>query len=106
MLVDICCLLETTFSGKSARIISEKAAQYKLLWIGNRKGSVGIFLAKKWVDKVVNISRVSDRTIVNKVFVQEIIFSLIYAPQCGLYYSQKDDFYDSLINVVRKLGEK
>ena len=49
--------------------------------------------------------------IVNKVFVQEIIFSLIsdltvYAPQYGLYYSQKDDFYDSFIHAVRKLGEK
>ena len=49
--------------------------------------------------------------IVNQVFVQRIIISLIsdltvYAPQCGLDYSQKDDFYGSLINVVRKLGEK
>ena len=93
------------------RIISEKTAQYKLLWIGNGKGSVGIFLAEKWVDKVINISRISDRMIVNKVFAQKIIISLIsdltvYAPQCGLDYSQKDDFYDSLINVVRKLGEK
>ena len=93
------------------RIISDKAAQYKLLWIGNGKGSVGVFLAKKWVDKVINISRVSDRMIVNKVFAQKIIISLIsdltvYAPQCGLDYSQKDDFYGSLINVVRKLGEK
>ena len=77
MLVDICCLLETTLRGESVRIISEKAAQYKLLWIGNGKCSVGIFLAKKWVDKVINISRVSDRMIVNKVFVQGIIFSLI-----------------------------
>ena len=51
------------------RIISEKAAQYKLLWIGNGKGSVEIFLAKKWVDKVINISRISDRMIVNKIFV-------------------------------------
>ena len=51
------------------RIISEAAAQYELLWIGNGKGSVGIFLAKKWVDKVINISRVSDRMIVNKVLV-------------------------------------
>ena len=93
--------------------VSGKSAQYKLLWIGNGKGlgGVGIFLTQKWVDKVINISRVSDRMIVNKVFVQRIIFSLIsdlkvYAPQCGLYYSQKDDFFDSLINVVRKLGEK
>ena len=51
------------------RIISQKAAQCKLLWIRNEKGSVGIFLAKKWVDKVINISRVSDRMIVNKVLV-------------------------------------
>ena len=29
--VDICCLLETRFRGKSVKIISEKAAQYKLL---------------------------------------------------------------------------
>ena len=51
------------------RIISEKAAQYKLLWIGNGKGSVEIFLTKKWVDKVINISRVIDRMIVHNVFV-------------------------------------
>ena len=51
------------------RIISEKAAQHKLLWIGNGKGSVEIFLAKKWVDKVINKSRISDRMIVNKIFV-------------------------------------
>ena len=42
------------------RIITEKAAQYNLLWIGNGKGLIGSFLAKKWVDKVINISRVSD----------------------------------------------
>ena len=30
----------------------------------------------------------------------------VYAPQCGLDNSQKEDFFDSLINVVLKLGEK
>ena len=68
-------------------------------------------MAKKWVDKVTNVSRVSDKMIVNKVLVQRIIISLIsdltvYVPQYGLDDSQKDDFYDSLINVVKKLGEK
>ena len=48
-------------------------------------------MEKKWVDKAINISRVS---IVNKVFVQRIIISLIsdltvYAAQCGLDDSQK-----------------
>ena len=33
MLVDVCCSLETTFTGESVRIIGEKAAHYKLLWI-------------------------------------------------------------------------
>ena len=71
------------------RIISQKAAQCKLLWIRNEKGSVGIFLVKKWVDKVINISTGSDRMIANKIFVQRIIISLIYdlmvyTPQCGL----------------------
>ena len=74
MLVDICCLLETTLRGESMRIISEKAAQYKLLWIGNGKYSVGIFLAKKFVDKVINISRVSDRMIVNKYLFKGLFF--------------------------------
>ena len=37
------------------KIISGKAAQYKLLWIANEKGlgGVGIFLAKKCVDKLL-----------------------------------------------------
>ena len=75
--VDICCLLETRLRGKSMRIISGKTAQYKLLWIGNEKGlgEVGIFLAKKWADKVINISRVSDRMIVNlRYFFKGLLF--------------------------------
>ena len=49
------------------RIISGKTAQYKLLWIGNEKslGEVRIFLAKKWVDKVIYVSRVSETMIIN-----------------------------------------
>ena len=46
--------------------------------------------------------------IVFKVLFQGIIISLIsaYPIQCGLDDRQKDEFYDCLINVVRKLGEK
>ena len=69
-------------------------------------------MAKKWVDKVIiNISRVSDRMIVNKVFVQRIIISLIsdltvYAAQCSLDDSQKDGSYGILINAVRTFKKK
>ena len=65
-------------------------------------------MEKKWVDKVINISRVS---IVNKVFVQRIIISLItdltvYAAQCSLDDSQKDGSYGILINAVRTFKKK
>ena len=68
-------------------------------------------MAKKLIDKVNDIDGVIDRIIVIKVLVKRIIVSLIsnltvYSPQCGLDDSQKGDFYDSLINFVRKLGEK
>ena len=84
--------------------------QYNLLWIGNEKdiGKVGIFLAKRYIDKVIDVRRVRDRMIVTKVLVQGIIISKIsvYVPQYGLDDSMKDDFYDSLANIVRKLGEE
>ena len=46
--------------------------------------------------------------VVIKVLVQRINISMIsvYAPQCDLDDSQKDDFYDSLIIVNKQLGEK
>ena len=73
--VDIYCIQETRFKGRSVRMISGKAAEYKLFWIvnGNGLGEVEIFLAKKWVDTVIDISRVSDRMIAIKVSVQGII---------------------------------
>ena len=77
-------------------MISEKAAEYQLFWMRKEKGlcRVGVFLVKKWVDKVIDISRVSDRMIDINVLFQGTIISVIstYAPQCGLDNSKKDDF--------------
>lgn len=63
------------------------------------------------IDKVNDIGGVINRIIVIKVLIKRIIISLIsnltvYPPQCSLDDSQKEDFYDSLTNVVWKLGEK
>ena len=68
---------------------------------------VGISLDKKWVDKINDISR-KDRMIAIMILVQGTIFSFIsvYALQGCLGNKQKADFYDSLINVVRNVGEK
>ena len=37
--VDVCCVQDTKFRGKWVRMISGKAAEYKLFWIGNDNGS-------------------------------------------------------------------
>ena len=91
-------------------MIAGKATKYKLFWIGSDSGfgGVGILLAEKWIDKVIDVNRVNDRIILIKLMVQESILSVIsvYAPQCGLDDVQKDRFYDSLINIAGKLGEK
>ena len=83
--VGICSVQENKFRGKSVRMISGKAAEYKLLWIGNEKGlgGVGIFLVKKWFDKIIYISSVSYK---NGYWFQKIVISMIsvYAPQCSL----------------------
>ena len=38
VVVHIRCVQETRFRGKSVRIVSGKAEEHKLFWIGNEKG--------------------------------------------------------------------
>ena len=62
-------------------------------------------MATKWIDKVIDISMVSDRAINIVMLIQGIIISVIsaYPQQCGLDDSQKYDFYDTLKLEGRKL---
>ena len=65
----------------------------------NKNGldGVGILLAEKWVDKDIDMIRVSDGMIVIKWLVQGIIISVIsvYTPKCDLNNCLKDHFYDN-----------
>ena len=65
-------------------------------------------MANKWVDKIIDISRVTDRMVAIKVLAQGIISSVIsvFAPHCSLDDSREDGFYDSFISVVKRLREK
>ena len=92
--------------GHSLRVISGKAAEYKQFRIGNEKGlgGIGIFLTKKWVDKVTNISSVSDRMIVINILVQGNIS--VYATQLGLDDSQTDFYMIALSLLLERLGRR
>ena len=95
--------------GTSARTITGKASQYKLLWVGNNSGygGVGIFLAQKWVEKVIEVKRVSDRLMMIKLLVDKRTVAIMStcAPQQGLGNDEKERFYESLIQLVAKINE-
>ena len=80
--------------------ITGKDSRYKFFWVGINQGTsgVGVLLAEKWVDKVYDIKRVSDRIMLIKLLVGEAVLTVlsVYAPQTGLEESTKDAFYDSL----------
>ena len=87
MSLDICCVQKTRFRGNLVRMISGKAAVYRLFWIRKEKDcdGVGIFLAKESVDHIRDTTKVNDRMIVIKVLVQGIITSVfsVFVPHCG-----------------------
>ena len=58
------------------------------------------------MDKVYEVNRVSDRLIVVKLVINEMIVSVVsvYAPQVGLCESLKDSFYDELQTTVAKFS--
>ena len=109
--VDLCCVQEVRWRGASARHITGKDYRYKFFWVGNNQGTsgIGVLLAEKWVDKVYDIKRVSDRIMLIKLLVGEAaVFTVlsVYAPQTGLEESTKDAFYDSLQTVISELPDK
>ena len=60
------CVQEVRWKRASVRFVEGRRARYKLFWIGNSTGygGVGIFIAEKWIDKVIDVKRVNDRIIV------------------------------------------
>ena len=108
--IDLCCVQEVRWRGASARHITGKNSRYKFFWVGNNQGTsgVGVLLAEKWVDKVYDIKRVSDRIMLIKLLVGEVVLTVlsVYAPQTGLEESTKDAFYDSLQTVISELPDK
>ena len=54
-----------------------KDSAYKVFWSGNPDGTngVGILLAKKWVDKVFEVQRPTDRIILLKLIIGKQVYS-------------------------------
>ena len=108
--VDLCYVQEVRWRGASARYITGKDSRYKFFRVGNDQGTsgIGVLLAEKWVDKVYDIKRVSDRIMLIKLLLGKAVLMVlsVYAPQTGLEESTKDAFYNSLQTVISELPDK
>ena len=102
--VDICCVQETRLKGNGARKITGKNTTYKLFWEGNSsgQGGVGILLAERLIEDVADVKPISDRILLLKIVIGKQIFTIIslYAPQQRRPETEKDRFYDQLLDTV------
>ena len=76
------CYVQVLYNKQNSKY---KDCKYKFYWSANDKGQggAGIFLAEKWVDKVFDVQRFSDRIIQLRLVVGKVAFTFIsvYAPQ-------------------------
>ena len=60
-------------------MITGKNTRYKFYWSGNDAGTggVGILLAEKWIEKVFEIKRYSDRVMLMKLIIGESVVTFL-----------------------------
>ena len=99
-----CCSQGTRWKGESVRMLGANGRRYKFFWQGCNTGTagIGVFIAERWIDSVVNVVRVNEQIMYVKLVIGKQIVNIVsaYAPQVGLSAEEKDDFWDSFIIVL------
>ena len=94
---------------RGCKTLGGEGMRYKLFWKGSERGvgGVGIFAAEQYIDKVVEVRRVSDRVIILKVLLGKTVLNVIsaYAPQAGRPNEEKEEFWVLLARTVSELSE-
>ena len=108
--LDFCCLQETRWKGGSARTIGGDGARYKFFWNGCERGvsGVGVLVAERWIESVLEVRRISERLIVVRVVVGKSVLNLVcaYAPQVGIAMEVKEEFLTLLGKTLSGINGK
>jgi hypothetical protein len=96
--LDFCCLQETRWKGGSARTLEgREGASFKFFWSGSEEGvsGVGILVAERWIENVIEVRRVCDRLMVVRVAIGRSVLNVVcaYAPQVGRSNEEKEGFW-------------
>ncbi|XP_065315425.1 craniofacial development protein 2-like [Gordionus sp. m RMFG-2023] len=82
--IDVCCIQETRWKGNGTRMINKTSEKYKFFWQGGNDGKagVGVLVAEKLVDKVVEVRRLDNQIMVIKMIFdwkkRKIYFGTVY----------------------------
>ncbi|GKF02932.1 cleavage/polyadenylation specificity factor, 25kDa subunit, partial [Tanacetum coccineum] len=100
--VDIACFQETKSKGSRTR----EGNGYRLWYSGSLtvRNEVGVILAAALKDKVVQVTRRSDRIMAISMVIDGEIVNVVsaYAPQVGLSDEVKKSFWEALNELVRE----
>ena len=106
--VDICCVQETRWRGKSARWLGPHGSRYKFLWSGGDDGSagVGVMLSEEFLDNVACVNRISNRLMLVRLMLDRRPFTIVsaYAPQVGRSAEEKEEFWQSLHDALSSIN--
>ena len=105
--IGIACIQETRWKGSKARKIGDG---YKMYYHGEKtsRNGIAITLEKKWQDNIIEIKRTSDRLMLMKFASEGCVWNIIsaYAPQAGCTTAEKEEFYESLEQMVTSVPDK
>ena len=101
--LDFCCLQEIRLRGEGNKWLGAEGKRYKFFWKG-RDGlaGVGVLIAEKWVERVTEVKKMSERMMLLRVSIGANILNVIsgYAPQVGCSIEDKEEF---LLALSRRL---
>ena len=103
--LDLCALQETKWKGSGTQVMDG----YKFFWQGGKGGAgVGLMVADRWVDSVLEVKRVNDRILVVRVNAGKWVLNVfsVYAPQVGRPMEEKEEFYMVLGKTINDLGSR
>ena len=107
--IDICCVQETRWKGKSAQKIMGKNCHYKFFWKGDesKHSGLGILTKEKWSESVLSISRVNPHIMMLKMLIEKSLVKItcIYAPHVGLSSHDKDAFYEQILACISSIED-
>ena len=106
--IDICSVQEVRWRGSGANVVGQEGRQYKIMWSGSKskEAGVAVLIRSEWINKVVNVSRVSERIMVVKLVIGEVLVNVLsaYAPQVGRTDEEKTKFWDELFDTVSSVA--